>query len=129
MANFLKLQKEIGNRIDSAVSSVSSSISSNADSLKKTIGNTSVTISSISKNTYSKAVSRSSDFFSAASTGARNNALLTSDVTVAICTGGLLVALLPRSKQNLALGTAITTGLVLVSDLIFRFGYLPTNKV
>lgn len=129
MANFLKLQKEIGSRIDSAASSVSSSISSNADSLKKTIGDTSVTISSISKNTYSKAVSRSSDFFAAASTGARNNALLTSDVTVAICTGGLLAALLPRSKQNLALGTAITTGLVLVSDLIFRFGYLHTNKV
>lgn len=129
MANFLNLQKEIGNRIDSAASSVSSSISSNADSLKKTIGNTSDTISSISKNTYSKAVSRSSDFFAAASTGAKNNALLTSDVTVAICTGGLLVALLPRSKQNLALGTAITTGFVLINDLIFRFGYLPTNKV
>lgn len=128
MNNIYELQKEIGNKIDSSASLVSSSLSSNAVSLKKTIDSTSGTISSISKNTYTLIASKSSDCFAAASTSAKNNALITSDVAVAICTGGLLVALFPRSKQNLALGAAITTSFVLINDIIFRFGYFSSDK-
>lgn len=128
MNNIYELQKEFGNKIDSSASLVSSSLSSNADSLKKTIDSTSGTISSISKNTYTLIASKSSDCFAAASTSAKNNALITSDVAVAICTGGLLVALFPRSKQKLAIGTAITTSFVLINDIIFRFGYFSSDK-
>ncbi|GMF07631.1 unnamed protein product [[Candida] boidinii] len=128
MNNIYELQKEFGNKIDSSASLVSSSLSSNADSLKKTIDSTSGTISSISKNTYTLIASKSSDCFAAASTSAKNNALITSDVAVAICTGGLLIALFPRSKQNLALGAAITTSFVLINDIIFRFGYFSSDK-